>query len=83
MRAFARAQGRLAKTDPIDAVVLRQFGEVFTPAPLAAPKVERERQVALVQRREQGVDLLAMEDQRLAQNRDAAVLKPGSVCARR
>ena len=79
MRAFARAQGRLAKTDPIDAVVLRQFGEVFTPA----PKVERQRQVALVQRREQGVDLLAMEDQRLAQNRDAAVLKPGSVCARR
>jgi transposase len=60
VRAFARAQGRLAKTDPIDAVVLRQFGEVFTPAPLAAPAVERERLAAvererlaaLVQRRE-------------------------------
>ena len=77
VRAFARAQGRLAKTDPIDAVVLRQFGEVFTPAPLAAPAVERERLAALVQRREQVVDLLAMEDQRLAQSRDKAVLKLG------
>ena len=50
VRAFARAQGRLAKTDPIDAGVLRHFGEVFTPAPLAAPAAERARLAALVQR---------------------------------
>ena len=75
VRAFARAQGRLAKTDPIDAVVLRQFGEVFTPAPLAAPAAERARLAALVQRREQLVNLLATEEQRLAQTREPVVRK--------
>ena len=75
VRAFARAQGRLAKTDPIDAVVLRQFGEVFTPAPLAAPAAERARLAALVQRREQLVNLLATEEPRLAQTREPVVGK--------
>ncbi len=74
-RAFARAQGRLAKTDPIDAVVLREFGELLRPGTLAAPSPERERLAALVQRREQLVNLLSMEDQRLAQTRDAVVQK--------
>ena len=37
VRAFARAQGRLAKTDPIDAAVLREFGELLRPGTLAAP----------------------------------------------
>ncbi|PHX72771.1 MAG: hypothetical protein CK548_03170 [Opitutia bacterium] len=59
------------------AVVLREFGELFAPAPLAAPDAERERRAALVQRREQVVDLLAMEDQRLAQTRAAVVRKLG------
>ena len=75
VRAFARAQGRLAKTDPIDAVVLREFGELLRPGTLAAPSPERERLAALVQRREQLVNLLSMEDQRLAQTRDAVVQK--------
>ena len=75
VRAFARAQGRLAKTDPIDAVVLREFGELFQPKTLAAPAPARERLAALVQRREQLVGLLATEEQRLAQTRDAVVKK--------
>ncbi|MEN9637562.1 MAG: hypothetical protein RL077_5966 [Verrucomicrobiota bacterium] len=66
VRAFARAQGRLAKTDPIDAVVLREFGELLRPGTLAAPSPERERLAALVQRRGQLVNLLSMEDQHLA-----------------
>jgi transposase len=37
VRAFSRAQGLLAKTDPIDAVVLREFGELLQPATLSAP----------------------------------------------
>lgn len=66
VRAFARAQGRLAKTDPIDAVVLREFGELFEPTTLAAPSPHRQRLAALVQRREQLVSILAMEEPRRA-----------------
>ena len=78
VRAFARAQGRLAKTDPIDAVVLREFGELLRPGVLAAPSPTRERLAALVQRREQLVNLLATEDQRLAQTREAVVREMGA-----
>jgi transposase len=75
VRAFARAQGLLAKSDPIDAVVLREFGETMCPGTLTAPSPERVRLAALVQRREQLVNILAMEEQRLAQCRDAVVRK--------
>lgn len=78
VRAFARAQGRLAKTDPIDAMVLRAFGELLRPPPLAAPAPPRERLAALVQRREQLVNLLTMEEQRLAQVRDTVVRTMGA-----
>jgi transposase len=37
VRAFARAQGLLAKTDQIDATVLREFGELLQPEELEAP----------------------------------------------
>ena len=77
VRAFARAQGLQAKTDPIDAVVLREFGELLHPKTLAAPSPQRERLAALVQRREQLVNLLSMEEQRQAQTRDAVVQQMG------
>lgn len=77
VRAFARAQGLLAKTDPIDAVVLREFGELLHPKTLAAPSPERDRLAALVQRREQLVNILSTEEQRQAQARDAVVKKMG------
>lgn len=75
IRAFARAQGLLVKTDEIDASVLREFGEVLHPEALAAPSSQREKLAALVQRREQLVAILSMEEQRLAQSRDAMVRK--------
>ena len=75
VRAFARAQGLLAKTDPIDAVVLRQFGELLQPGILPPPSPQRERLAELVQRREQLVNILAMEQQRQVQTRDAVVRK--------
>jgi transposase len=75
IRAFARAQGRLAKTDAIDAGVLREYGEMFKPKTMAAPSVEREHLAALVQRREQLVNIFSMETQRLAQTRDAEIAK--------
>jgi len=73
IRAFARAQGLLAKTDRIDATVLREFGELLRPEAWVAPSPSRQRLAALVQRREQLLHILAMEEQRLAQSRDAMV----------
>lgn len=75
VRSFARAQGLLAKTDKIDASVLREFGELLQPEVLEAPAPARQRLAALVQRREQLVNLLTMEEQRLAQTRDVVLKK--------
>ena len=75
VRSFARAQGLLAKTDEIDASVLREFGELLQPAVIEAPSPARQRLAALVQRREQLVNLLTMEEQRLMQTRDAVLKK--------
>lgn len=75
VRSFARAQGYLAKTDEIDASVLREFGEKLHPEPVAAPSPQRRRLAALVQRREQLVNLVSMEEQRLAQTDDKVVRK--------
>ena len=78
VRSFARARGLLAKTDVIDASVLREFGELLRPEPLPAPSPQRQRLADLVQRREQLVTILATEEQRLAQARDKAVKKLGT-----
>ena len=75
VRAFARAQGLLAKTDKIDANVLREFGELLQPEKSTAPSPKRQRLAALVQRREQLVGLLITEEQRLVQTRDVLVGK--------
>lgn len=60
-RDFARAQGRLAKTDAIDARVLARFGEVMCPAPLPPVDASREALAALVARRRQLVEALIAE----------------------
>lgn len=75
VRSFARAQGLLAKTDEIDASMLREFGELLQPAVNEAPSQARQRLAALVQRREQLVNLLTMEEQRLMQTRDVVLKK--------
>jgi transposase len=77
VRSFARAQDHLAKTDQIDATVLGGLGERLQPETTAAPSPHRRRLAALVQRRKQWVNLLAMEDQRLAQAIDKVVRKMG------
>lgn len=73
VRAFARALGRLAKTDTLDAAVLAHFAEAVhpTPRPLAnAATVELQ---ALVERRRQLVSLRTAETQRLQQSQVPAV----------
>jgi transposase len=73
VRDFARATGKLAKTDAIDAGVILRFAEVMQPA--AAPPVS-ERQLRLtdlVRRRRQLVDIAAMEKQRSVQPDEAMI----------
>jgi transposase len=64
VRDFARATGRLAKTDRLDAEVLARFGEVVrpTPRPLADPQAQAFE--ALLTRRRQLVEMLTAEKNR-------------------
>lgn len=73
VRDFAKALGRLAKTDTIDAEVLALFGERVRPP--VRPLRDPETQVlsALLQRRRQLLDMLIAERQRRAQATDARV----------
>lgn len=51
VRYFARAQGRRAKTDSIDATVLSAYGSSFQPAATPAPSPHQQRLADLTQRR--------------------------------
>ena len=53
VREFARATGRLAKTDAIDADVLAHFAEAIKPAQRAMPDPETRELEALLARRRQ------------------------------
>jgi transposase len=66
VRAFARAKGLRAKTDPIDAAALQAFGEAIAPAPTTAPSACQQRLGALVLRRRQLLDYVVMEANRCA-----------------
>lgn len=72
-REFARATGRLAKTDKVDARVLAEMGSALDlqPAPPLSP--ERRRLADLVARREDIVAMIAGETNRLGQARDGVV----------
>ena len=68
---FARAMGKYAKTDTIDATVLAEFGsrmrpELTTPAPEELRALE-----AVTNRRAQILEMITMESNRLGSTRDA------------
>jgi transposase len=63
VRDFARASGRLAKTDAIDAEVILSFAQVMKPPAVSPPPAAQLRLTDLVRRRRQLVDMLAMEKQ--------------------
>lgn len=67
VRDFARAMGKLAKTDRIDAAVLALFGERLRPEPRPLPDGQALALQALVGRRRQMVEMLVAEENRLAQ----------------
>ncbi len=66
VRAFARALGQRAKTDPIDAAVLSAFGRAVAPPPTAAPSAQQQRLGELVLRRRQLVEFVVAESNRAA-----------------
>ena len=64
VRDFAKAAGRLAKTDQIDADVLAHFGEALQPEIRALPDEAHRHLEALVNRRRQLVDIRSAEMKR-------------------
>jgi transposase len=64
VRDFARATGRLAKTDRLDAQILARFGETVRPAPRPLATEEAQALEALVTRRRQLVEMLTAEKNR-------------------
>lgn len=72
-RDFAKATGRLAKTDRIDAQALAHFAEAVRPEPRPAATAERQALDALLSRRGQLVQMRTMESNRLGTCRDAVV----------
>jgi transposase len=61
VRHFARAQGLRAKTDPIDAAVLSEYGRTFQPTAATAPSSQQQQLADLAQRRRQLVQSLTNE----------------------
>lgn len=62
VRHFAKALGKRAKTDPVDAAVLQRFGDTMAPRTYVPPSPEQARLLTLVKRR---VQLVAMRTQEL------------------
>ena len=67
VRDFARATGRLAKTDALDAGVLARFAAVVRPAARPLPDAAAQELGALVARRRQLSEMLQAERHRQAQ----------------
>ena len=65
VRDFAKATGRLAKTDMIDAVIIARFGEAIKPEVKPLKDVETIELEALVSRRRQLVEMSVSEKNRL------------------
>lgn len=67
VRDFAKATGRLAKTDALDAAALAHFAEAIRPAPRPLPDAQSQALAALVERRHQVVAMLTAEKNRFQQ----------------
>lgn len=71
IRDFAKASGKLAKTDTLDAQLLAHFAEVMRPAPRPLPDDQAHALAALLTRRRQLIEMLVAEKNRLAGARPA------------
>lgn len=66
VRDFAKATGRLAKTDRLDAQVLAHFADAVRPEPRPLPDAAAQQLAALLERRSQLVGMLTAEKNRQA-----------------
>jgi transposase len=64
IRAFAKALGQRAKTDPIDAAVIAHFAEATRPEPRPLPDEATRLLADLVARRRQIIEMIGAERQR-------------------
>jgi transposase len=75
-RDFARAMGRRAKTDPLDARMLAAFGQRMAPQPRPAADPARARLALWHKRRDQLVSMRQQERTRLSECPDPALEAP-------
>jgi transposase len=73
IRDFARATGRLAKTDALDAQVIALFAERIHPEPRPIANADSQTLAELIARRRQVVEMIGMETNRLHQARNLRV----------
>ena len=73
IRDFARATGRLAKTDALDAQIIALFAERIRPQPRPVAAAEAQLLAELVARRRQLIEMIGMESNRRRQARAAKV----------
>ncbi len=71
VRDFARATGKLAKTDTIDAQVLAHFAAVIRPEVRPLPDETTQELTEMITRRRQLVEMLTAERNRLSRSRSA------------
>jgi len=72
-RDFAKAMGRLAKTDKIDARVLAEFADKVRPGVRPLPDADTLKLQAFLTRRSQLIGMRTMEKNRLAALKDRAI----------
>ena len=75
IRDFARATGRLAKTDRLDAEAIALFAERIRPEPRPVPDEQAQALAELVARRRQIVEMIGMELNRRRQARARRVAR--------
>lgn len=75
VRDFAKATGRLAKTDAIDAGVIAHFAEAVRPEPRPLPDEDAAALAELMARRRQLVEMVVAEKNRLRTARTGKVRK--------
>src|SRR4051794_1153843 len=73
IRDFARAVGRLAKTDALDAQAIALFAERVRPEPRPLADADSQSLAELVARRRQVVEMIGMETNRLHQARNPRI----------